>query len=142
MARLESLAANGRANEVDDLVLVDPSFIRTREPHIAAAAAIWSPSTGIVEAEALVRALARTAEDRGGYLLPGTPVEGGAAGGEGLELHTPRETIVARVAANAVCLYPDDVAATLGGERFTIYPVRGKYAEFVPSAQYLINGPV
>lgn len=142
IADLEQIVARGRANGVDDLDLVDRRFVRKREPWVEAAAAVWSPSTGIVDADRLVRTLAADAVRRGAWLLPGTPVEGGAAGRGGVELRTPRERIAARTVVNAAGLYADDLSAMLGGEPFTIHPVRGEYAELAPRARRLINGPV
>jgi L-2-hydroxyglutarate oxidase LhgO len=47
-AALEHLAANGRANGVEGLRLIDRDTIHRKEPHIEASAALEVPSTGIV----------------------------------------------------------------------------------------------
>jgi len=77
---LPALKARGEANGVEGLTLVDRDFIRRREPHAGGVAAILSPTTGIVEPEALVHALARDVEGLGGYLLRGTLAAGAEIG--------------------------------------------------------------
>ena len=139
---LEKLLAVGLANGVSDLKMVDASFVRIKEPHVAAIAAIDSPSTGVLSAESLVQTLRRLCVDGDVAYLPGTPFERGEPSNDGITLVTDRERISASIVVNAAGLYADEVSAQLGGETFTIYPARGEYAELAPSRRALIRGAV
>ena len=139
---LDALVATAARNGAR-LIPVDTAFIREREPHVAAAGALWSPDTGWVEAEALARALQAEAERQEAAVLVGTPIVGAEPlPGGGLTVVTPRERIEAELVVNAAGLYADDVSALCGGEAFTIYPARGEYAELTPRARHLVNGLV
>ena len=139
---LEALKALGDANGVEGLALVDRRFIATREPAVSAAAALWSAETGIVDADRLVHALLATGVEAGMIFLPGTILLGAERRADGMELRTPRETILANTVVNAAGLYADDVSRALGGESFSIYPCRGAYAELTPSKRGLVRGLV
>ncbi len=141
-SQLPVLLGRGQTNGVPGLELVDASFTRKREPHIRPMAALYSPNTGIVEAEALVRALADDCTDRSVMVLPATNIEAGDRRGHVFELKTAREAFQARVVVNAAGLYADDVSKLFGGERFRIYPSRGEYAEVARSKRDLVNGLV
>lgn len=139
---LETLLANGRANGVEGLEIVDRAFMTVREPAVSGLSAIWSPESGIVNAEELVRSLLRTAADAGAIFLPASRLVGAKPASDGIELRTERETIHAHLVVNAAGLYADDVSKTLGGETFTIYPCRGEYVEIVPAKRSIVNALV
>lgn len=122
---------------------VTRAFAAEREPHVAAAEALWSPETGWIDADAYVRALHAFVTRAGGIVLPGTEllaVEPRGAGG--LVVVTARERIEADALINAAGLYADEVSRIAGGEEFTIHPCRGEYAQLAPRARGLVRGLV
>ena len=141
--RLDAIRARGVANGATRLTMVDTAFVRAREPHVRPpVAAMFSPDTGILEAEALVRTLAQLCRDQEVAVLAGTPLVACEVLPESITLVTPAERIRARVVVNAAGLYADDVSALAGGDPFTIYPCRGEYAELIPSRRGWVQGLV
>ena len=142
LAALERLRERGTSNGARGLEIVDESFVKRREPHVAARAALWSPNSGRVDADALVHRLLRVAERAGATFLRGAALRGGEATSDGFRLTLDHETITAGVVVNAAGLHADAVSSLLGGEPFTIYPCRGEYAELKPSRRHWVNGLV
>src|SRR5688572_3596218 len=139
VAQLEALYARGASNGAT-LEMVDAGFVRRKEPHVRAVAALWSPDTGIIEAEALIMALEQLCRNHDVAMLPGTAVVGAAASNGGVTLVTQHERFRARLVINAAGLYADDVSAMLGAAPIRITPCRGEYAELSPSKRSWING--
>lgn len=75
--RLEALKAKGEANGVNDLRLLSGAEARAMEPSLRAAAALLSPSSGIMDSHRLMLAYQGDLEDRGGMVAFKSPVWGG-----------------------------------------------------------------
>jgi L-2-hydroxyglutarate oxidase LhgO len=141
-AALEQLLRKAHDNGVTSATLVDPEFVRAKEPNVVAMPALWSPDTGIVEAEALVKTLERLCRDADAAIVVGSPLIDAAPHAGGIELVTPHERITAATVVNAAGLYADVVSKMLDGQVFQIYPCRGEYAELAPSKRHMVNGLV
>ena len=139
---LDRVRRTAHQNGVTSLVPVDADFIRAKEPHVRAIAGLWSPDTGIVEAEALIKAIEHECRAHDAAIVVGSPLVGAAPHADGIEVATPHERIVAGTVVNAAGLFADTVSAMLGAERFQIYPCRGEYAELKPSRRHMVNGLV
>ncbi len=74
-AELEGIFQAGKANGVDDLSMLSGSKVAVRVPELAATAAIWSPSSGIVDSHQLMLALLGDFENSGGTLSLRTKVQ-------------------------------------------------------------------
>jgi L-2-hydroxyglutarate oxidase LhgO len=101
---------------------------RALEPALPATirAALWSPSSGIVDVHALVRSLRVDAEQAGVTFVFSAPVERITAGDEGFEITTPRGQVIARRVINSAGLGAVNIAEQLGLTR-RLFPARGDY---------------
>ncbi|HET8596784.1 MAG TPA: NAD(P)/FAD-dependent oxidoreductase [Castellaniella sp.] len=131
-ARLRDIAAAAAANGVDDLRWLDRDEARTREPALQCAAALESPSTGIVDSHGLMLALLGDLENAGGLLALRAPVLGGAAADDaGILLRIggdePME-LLARQVINCAGLHAQAVAARIEGVPPASIPA-GRYAK-------------
>jgi L-2-hydroxyglutarate oxidase len=140
LPRLHDLEARAEANQIPTRRL-DADAVRRREPHIAALAALEVPSAGIVDFEAVCRALVAELRDRGMDLQLGTEVSGIETFSDRVEIDTTRGRIRSGSLVNCSGLYSDRVAgladARTGGVR--IMPFRGEYFELAEQARGLVR---
>jgi L-2-hydroxyglutarate oxidase LhgO len=125
--RLPGIAARAAANGVADMRLLSAAEARALEPALATAGALLSPSTGILDSHAFMQALLDDAERAGATLVLGTPVLGGVARENGLELSIggPEPLrLRCRSFVNSTGLHAPDLARR----------IRGMPKELVPQA--------
>ena len=150
MPALEKLYETGSANGVEGLRIIDRARIKAIEPHIEAFAALEIPSTGILNAEELVKTFARHATERGANLLTRARATALEPTGDAIRARiaigevgsAQEETIEARCVINCAGLFSDEVAALLGNRSYRIYPVRGEYCEVVREKADLVRALV
>lgn len=86
--QLESLRQQALSNGVDDLRLLDGRKLALRAPAIRAAAALLSPSTGIIDSHSYMRSLLAEAQRAGLLYAGGTHVERVVYRRDDIEVHT------------------------------------------------------
>lgn len=118
IATLEAIKATGETAGVDDLRLLSATEVRTLEGELDCAAALYSPSTGIVDSHALMLALLGEAEANGAMFSPRARIASvRAAGGNWLLYMTgEREPVVStRILVNSAGLGAQCLAANIEG---------------------------
>jgi len=116
VAALPAIAAKARANGVADLQLLGADEARGLEPALACAAALLSPSTGIVDSHGLMLALQGDLEQAGGLVACHSTVQRLRVVDGGIELHTADGTALrARTLVNAAGLGACALAARIEG---------------------------
>jgi len=128
ISNLEALYSNGKESGVDDLKLVGPSDVIHREPYLKCEAAIWSPSTGIVDPAQLTRSFLSYAIQNGLVFMPNhSVVRIFALSPHNFEIVAGEEEIKTPVIINCAGLYADRVAKMAGVDKYKIFPCRGDY---------------
>lgn len=128
LPRLAALAAQGAANGVVDLALLDRTQLLAREPALRAVGGLWSPSSGIVDSHALMTALLADAEAAGALLALASPVSGGEREGDAWRLRAGDGfELRARWVVNCAGLFAGQVAQALGVDAPALRFARGHY---------------
>jgi L-2-hydroxyglutarate oxidase LhgO len=116
-AKLDSLRRAAESNGVTDLAWLDARGSAALEPEVRAVAALWSPSTGIVDSHALMLALLGDIERAGGSLALRARVTAGGHDGElariSCNVDGDATELRARTVVNAAGLHAVDVARLL-----------------------------
>ena len=143
VARLGALKENAELNGVDDLKIVDVKTALTMEPAVRCNAAIFSPSSGIVDSHGLMLALLGDAEGAGAALALSTPFIGGEVKQEGVELSfggAEAMNLAASLVVNCGGLWSDQVARSIAGVPDESIPhlkfARGQYFTYSGAAPF------
>lgn len=87
LAQLENIGVRARANGVDDLLWFEPAEMRKAEPALRCSAALFSPSTGIIDSHAFMTSLQAEAQAVGAIVALHNRVVGGVVENGRIHLH-------------------------------------------------------
>ena len=141
---LAALAENAVANGVDDLTLLERSQALALEPALACAAALLSPSTGVIDSHGYIQALEGHLTSQGGQVVLNSQVTAVAAlpgGGFAVEMESAGEAarITAKRLVNAAGFGASTIGQSLGSPRED-YRVPGSF--MAKGHYYQLSGPV
>lgn len=123
---LTLLKDNAEKNGVMDLQWLTAKEVEQKEPAVKCVGALLSPSTGIVDAQGLMRSLFEDAQSHATTIALNTSVTGGKATGEGIVLFMRDEGktyhVLCRNVINAAGLQSPTVARSIKGIRLENIP--------------------
>ncbi|MFK3778852.1 NAD(P)/FAD-dependent oxidoreductase [Agrobacterium sp. NPDC089420] len=117
-ALLATLKDKGAANGCEDLELIDGRQALSLEPALACAAALLSPSTGIIDSHGYMLALLGEAEDHGAALALNAPFERAEPISNGFRVHVGGKepmSLTCRLLVNSAGLVAPMVAKEIAG---------------------------
>ncbi len=135
-AKLQALFAQGEANGVEGLQLLDAAQAQALEPALACTAALQSTQTGIVDSHGLMLALLGDAERDGAVLALCSAVEQVQVTPAGIVVETGDTTLRAGILINAAGLSAPGVAARIEG----LDPVHVPPAFYAKGSYYALQG--
>src|SRR5262249_4495975 len=129
---LEGIRHRAHANGVTDVVPMSRTQARALEPELECVAALHSPSTGIIDSHALMRAYLGDAERAGAMLALKSRLEQGVVREHGIEVHVAgAEPILATEVVNSAGLHAPSLARRIDG-----YPAELAPPEFYAKGNY------
>lgn len=136
---LERIAATARANGVDDLRRLTAGEAVAMEPAVNCLAALFSPSTGIVDSHGLMLALQGDIEEAGGVVACRSPVTRGRCGRNEIRLQVGAgETteLAAQLVVNSAGLQAQHLARRIEG----IPPASVPPIVYAKGSYYVLQG--
>ena len=140
MTRLDVLLAQGVANGLEGLRLLERAAMLEIEPHVGGVRALLVPSTGITDYVAVTAKYAEIAAGRGVEVKTGAEVRGFSRSRDSVVVRTRAEDISARYLVNCAGLYSDRLARMAGDDPgIIIVPFRGEYYDLAAARQELVR---
>ena len=121
-AELLSIQQKAHANGVTDVVWMTRDQALALEPALHCVAALYSPSTGIIDSHALMLAYLGDAEAHGAMLALKTHLLGGQVVPGGFVVHTSEMDVECRILVNSAGLRAPTVARSIEGLEKTKVP--------------------
>ena len=132
LTELDAIRARAHANGVADVELITKEEARAMEPELSCVAALYSPSTGIIDSHALMLAYLGDAEAHGAMLALKSPLERARVHDDGIELQAAgAEAVLAKTVVNSAGLRAPSVAKSIDG-----YPQSLAPREFYAKGNY------
>lgn len=136
VARLRELRRRGEANGVPGLEWLSERQIAEREPGVVGRAALYSPTTAIVDYPAVARALAEDVRAAGGEVLTEAEVMAITRTSDGVLVEAAGASRTVRQLVICAGLQSDRVAALAGDPADPrIVPFRGEYLRLRPDVR-------
>ncbi len=136
---LENLKGVGERNGTRWLQIIDRDKIKKLEPNIEAIAALYSPTSAILDPFRLTIALAENALENGVKCSLNTRVTAISRENGAFRVETNKKEFKSEIVVNSAGLYADKIAGMVGIDRYTIYPCRGEYHILDKSKSSLVN---
>jgi (S)-2-hydroxyglutarate dehydrogenase len=144
-ARLDELLAQGVANGLEGLRLLEREAMLEIEPHVGGVRALHVPSTGITDYAAVTAKYAEIAVGHGAEVKTNAGVVGFGRSndrvGDAVVVRTRAGDFSARYVVNCAGLYSDRVARMAGDDPgMLLVPFRGEYYDLAAARGELVRG--